>query len=336
MRPTGRKPPDAMSVGAPEKPRRSHRIELFLEMMAAERGAAVNTLESYRRDLDDFSAFATARRRRPEDADSTLIKAYLGKLSHAGMAPGTSARRLSALRQFFRFLFLEGVRSDDPSAHVDSPRSRRPLPKNLSEADVEKLLAAARERTGPEGLRLVALLEVLYATGLRVSELVGLPLAAISRDGRFLIVRGKGGKERMIPLSDPATEALRLYRGQRDAFLSKQGRRPASTWLFPSRSRAGHLTRARFAQLLKDVARDAGIEARRVSPHVLRHSFASHLLAHGADLRSLQQMLGHADIATTQIYTHVLEERLKSLVGKAHPLARRRPQTTDKKANKSG
>lgn len=336
MRPSKRTPSNEAAVIAPGIFQRSRRIDLFLEMMAAERGAAVNTLESYRRDLDDFSAFAAARRQQPEDSDPALIRAYLSKLSRAGMSPGTSARRLSALRQFFRFLFLEGVRSDDPSAHVDSPRSRRPLPKNLSEADVEKLLLAARRREGPEGVRLAALLEVLYATGLRVSELVGLPLAAISRDGRILIVRGKGGKERMIPLNEPAAEALSLYRGQRSSFVSKRSRGAASPWLFPSRSGSGHLTRARFAQLLKEVARDAGLEARRVSPHVLRHSFASHLLAHGADLRSLQQMLGHADIATTQIYTHVLEDRLKTLVGTTHPLAKRRPPPTKRGGDERG
>ncbi len=292
-------------------------------MLAAERGAAVNTIESYRRDLAHFAAFAAARRRRPEDADSALIRAYLARLAGAGMAPRTSARRLSALRQFFRFLHAERVRDDDPSAVIDSPRQGRTLPRHLSEDEVERLLAAARNHPGPEGARLVALLEILYATGLRVSELVALPLSAVSRDGRLLTVRGKGGKERLVPLTDPATAALDTYAGVRTVFLPKGKAAPAATrCLFPSRGRDGHLTRARFAQMLKGLAVEAGLDAARVSPHVLRHSFASHLLAHGADLRSVQLLLGHADIATTQIYTHVLDERLKALVQDAHPLAR--------------
>ena len=296
----------------------SRHVDTFLEMLAAERGAASNTLQAYRRDLADFSAFVAARGWLPEDADGTAVRDYLAHLSGAGMAPSTSARRLSALRQFFRFLYAEGMRDDDPCATIDSPRQGRSLPRHLSEDEVEQLLAAAGRRGGAGGTRLVALLEVLYATGLRVSELVGLPRSALSRDGQMLIVRGKGGKERMIPLGDAAAEALAAYGAVRGEFAAK-GRE--SPWLFPSRSRDGHLTRARFAQMLKAVAGEAGLDAARVSPHVLRHSFASHLLAHGADLRALQQMLGHADIATTQIYTHVLDERLKALVARAHPLA---------------
>ena len=302
----------------PQKAPLSRRVDTFLDMLAAERGAASNTLQAYRRDLADFSAFVAARGRLPEDADGTAVRDYLAHLSGAGMAPGTSARRLSALRQFFRFLYADGLRDDDPCATIDSPRQGRPLPRHLSEDEVEQLLAAARRRGGAGGTRLVALLEVLYATGLRVSELVGLPRSALSRDSQMLIVRGKGGKERMIPLGDAAAEALAAYGAVRGEFAAK-GRE--SPWLFPSRSRDGHLTRARFAQILKVVALEAGLDAARVSPHVLRHSFASHLLAHGADLRALQQMLGHADIATTQIYTHVLDERLKALVARAHPLA---------------
>jgi integrase/recombinase XerD len=300
----------------------SPQVEIFLEMMAAERGAAHNTIESYRRDLAGFMAFLAARGRLPENADAAQIRAYFGRLSGAGMAPGTSARRLSALRQFFRFLFAERFREDDPCCAIDSPRRGRPLPRYLSEEEVERLLAAAHRRGGGKGKRLAALMEVLYATGLRVSELVALPLSAMSRDGRMLIVNGKGGKERMVPLSEPATEAVAVYQRMREHFMPA-GRRPdeSSPWLFPSRSRAGHLTRNRFGQLLKGLAVDAGVDPAKVSPHVLRHSFASHLLAHGADLRSLQQMLGHADIATTQIYTHVLDERLKRLVKEAHPLA---------------
>ena len=324
-----RRPPQNVSGGtppvSPRGPARaplSRRVDTFLEMLAAERGAARNTLQAYRRDLADFSAFVAARGWLPEDADGTAVRDYLARLSGAGMAPSTSARRLSALRQFFRFLYADGLRDDDPCATIDSPRQGRPLPRHLSEDEVEQLLAAARRRGGAAGTRLVALLEVLYATGLRVSELVGLPRSALSRDGQMLIVRGKGGKERMIPLGDAAAEALVAYEAVRRGFAPK-GRSAGreSPWLFPSRSRDGHLTRARFAQMLKAVALEAGLDAARISPHVLRHSFASHLLAHGADLRALQQMLGHADIATTQIYTHVLDERLKALVARSHPLA---------------
>ncbi|MBT3358836.1 MAG: site-specific tyrosine recombinase XerD [Rhodospirillales bacterium] len=300
----------------------SRQVEVFLEMLVAERGASPNTLDSYHRDLVDFGAFMRGRRRAPEDAQATDLRKYLVRLADAGMSPRTSARRLSALRQFFRFLYASGDRPDDPSAHIDSPRLGRPLPKFLNETEVGDLLDEARSRDDAEGLRRTALLEVLYATGLRVSELVGLPLSALSRDGRILIVRGKGGKERMVPLSDPAVEALEAYRQVRDEFLPKKKNAPAAARrLFPSRSREGHLTRVRFAQILKELAFSAGLDPKRVSPHVLRHSFASHLLAHGADLRSLQQMLGHADIATTQIYTHVLDERMKALVSDAHPLA---------------
>ncbi len=337
-------------------------VEAFLEMLAAEHGAAANTIESYRRDLADFAAFAAKRDVRPEDADSRSLRDYLARLAQAGMSASTSARRLSALRRFFRFLHGEGVRSDDPTTALEGPRTMRPLPKYLNEAEVEKLLAAARAWKGAEGARLLALLEVLYATGLRVSELVALPLSALPREGRMLIVRGKGGKERMVPLSEPAEAALAAWRAVREQFIparpgrgasidNARGDSPARTamanvkarvkakakakarslssgrdspWLFPSRGASGHLTRARFQQLLKELAAAAGVPPRRVSPHVLRHSFASHMLAHGADLRALQQMLGHADIATTQIYTHVLEDRLKALVAASHPLARKR------------
>ncbi len=296
-------------------------VDAYIDKLAAE-GAAINTIDSYRRDLRHFSDFARARRRAPEDASQAMLRQYMKSLSEAGMAPGTSARRLSTLRQFFRFLFGERIRADDPTAALDSPRQGKRIPKFLSETEVEELLAAAGKWKGPEGLRLVALLEVLYATGLRVSELVGLPLSALGRDRQMLVVRGKGEKERMVPLSEPAKDALEAYSAVREKFIPKKGSKPsARDWLFPSRSSEGHLTRARLAQLLKDVARKAGIAPSRVSPHVRRHSFASHLLAHGADLRSLQQMLGHADIATTQIYTHVLDERLKALVKEAHPLA---------------
>lgn len=297
-------------------------VEMFLEMLTVERGAAVNTIESYRRDLNGFQVFCAARKRLIEKADSTLIRSYVKKLSNAGMASSTSARRLSALRQFFRFLHAEGVRGDNPSSSIDSPRLRRPLPKHLSEDEVEKLLKTAEQRHGSEGLRLVALVEILYATGLRASELVGLPLSAISRDGRILIVKGKGGKERMLPLSEPASDAINTYKEVRNSFIPRGHQKAGAAWLFPSRAKQGYLTRARFGQLMKELAVESGLDPRRVSPHVLRHSFASHLLAHGADLRSLQQMLGHTDIATTQIYTHVMQERLRQLLDEAHPLAR--------------
>jgi integrase/recombinase XerD len=251
------------------------------------------------------------------------------------LAPRSAARRLSTLRQFHRFLFGEGLRADDPTAGLDSPRQGRSLPKVLSEAEVEDLLAAARARPGAEGARLVAMLEVLYATGLRVSELVQLPAAAAARDPRVLIVKGKGGKERMVPLSEPARDALKAHlKAHRKAAIDKAAidkagpdkPGPGAKWLFPSRGAAGHLTRQRVAQLLKELAVAAGIDPAKVSPHVLRHAFASHLLDHGADLRSVQKMLGHADISTTQIYTHVLDSRLKALVRDHHPLSDAAPR----------
>lgn len=294
-------------------------------MMVVERGAARNTIWAYQRDLEHFGAYVRGRGGRPEDADAGALRGYLDALAQMEMSPRTAARRLSALKQFFRFLFAEGVRADDPSATIDSPRAGQPLPRYLSENEVARLLQAASERKDAHCLRLAALLEVLYATGLRVSELVGLPVSAITRDGQMLIVRGKGGKERMVPLTEPATIALQAYLCVRDGYLAGAASRLGSPWLFPSRSSEGHLTRVRFGQLLKELAVEAGLEPARVSPHVLRHSFASHLLAHGADLRSLQQMLGHADISTTQIYTHILDERLRALVAGAHPLARPKP-----------
>lgn len=296
-------------------------------MLAAERGAARNTIESYRRDLEDFAAHARACGEECGHVGAATLRGYLSASAKAGISSRTVARRLSALRQFFRFLVAEGWRADDPSAVIDRPRLSRTLPKPLSEDEVERLLAVARSSSTRDAVRMTALMELLYATGLRVSELVGLPLSALSRDGQTLIVRGKGGKERMVPLTAPAVDALNAYQKVRetdDGRASRAGRSKEALWLFPSRSRQGHLTRARFAQMLKRLAVAAGIDPDRVSPHVLRHSFASHLLAHGADLRSLQQMLGHADIATTQIYTHVLDEHLTATVKRAHPLARRK------------
>ncbi len=293
-------------------------VESFLEMLLAERGAAKNTLEAYARDIGNFSQFLAHRGERLEAATSEALRAYLQKLDKAGFSSRTAARRLSALRQFYRFLYAEGVRAEDPSAAIDSPKLPRHLPKYLSEAEVERLLDAARREGGFKGLRTQALLEILYATGLRVSELVALPLSAVAGDKRFLVVRGKGEKVRVVRLGAPAAAALVGWRGVRKASLAEG---EESKWLFPSRAKAGHLTRQRFLQRLKGLAVTAGIDPAKVSPHVLRHAFASHLLANGADLRSVQRMLGHADIATTQIYTHVLRERLKRLVDEHHPLA---------------
>lgn len=305
-----------------DKTKLSNHVATFLEVLTVERGAAKNTISSYRQDLLNFHIFCVARKRSIDNADSNLIRGYLKKLSSKEMASSTSARHLSALRQFFRFLYVEGIRDDNPSSNINSPKLSRTLPKYLSEKEVEKLLKAAEQRPDSEGLRLIALLEILYATGLRASELVGLPLSSISRDGRILIIRGKGGKERMLPLSEPASDAICAYKKVRDSFMPKGQHEAGTDWLFPSRARQGYLTRARFGQLIKELAVEAGLDPRRVSPHVLRHSFASHLLARGADLRSLQQMLGHSDIATTQIYTHVQQKRLRQLLDEAHPLAR--------------
>ena len=306
----------------------SRHVEAFLEAMQAERGASRHTLDAYGRDLADLAEFARRRNLDITAADTTLIRRYLKRLDDAGFAPRTAARRLSAIRQFFHFLHAEGLRGDDPTLAIDSPKTGMTLPKFLSESEVEKLLETARLREGPDGVRLTALLEILYAAGLRVSELVALPFAAVVRDTRVLVIRGKGEKDRMVPLSEPARDALAAYKPVREHFLPKRttrGRAKAEKWLFPSATAAeGHITRARFAQILKELAVESDIEPRRVSPHVLRHSFASHLLAHGADLRVLQQLLGHADISTTQIYTHVQEERLKALVARSHPLSDRR------------
>lgn len=304
----------------------SLRLEAFLEMLAAERGAARLTLTAYRNDLVHLSAFLADRGIALEQADTAALHDYLAAIGTRELAPRTLARRLSAMRQFFRFLVSDGVRADDPTAGLDAPRLGRPLPKILSESEIERLIAAAASWPDEEGMRLRCILELLYATGLRVSELVGLPLAAAQRDPRFLLVRGKGGKERLVPLSAAARQTLAEYLACRGRFLpdnAKGGPRTAR-WLFPSRGADGHLTRQRCGQLLKELALAAGLDPARLSPHVLRHAFASHLLDHGADLRSVQQMLGHADIATTQIYTHVQSERLRRLVETAHPLARRK------------
>jgi integrase/recombinase XerD len=305
-------------------------FDLFLDMLAAERGAGPNTLAAYGRDLADFSAFLRAKRRPVATASTDDVRGYLGQLNKRGLASATVARRLSAIRQLYRFLYAEGRRPDDPAAILEGPKRGRTVPKVLSIAEVDRLLATARmvaekaDLSAPDRLRAVrlnCLIEVLYATGLRVSELVTLPAAAAERAARMLIVRGKGDKERMVPLNEAAKQAMRDYL----ALLAKanpQAVRPEarSKWLFPSFGESGHLTRQHFARDLKALATVAGLRADQVSPHVLRHAFASHLLHNGADLRVVQTLLGHADISTTQIYTHVLEERLKSLVRDLHPL----------------
>ncbi len=304
----------------------SLRLEAFLEMLAAERGAARLTLAAYRNDLADLAGFLAARGTALENADAAGLHDYLAAITTRLLAPRTLARRLSAMRQFFRFLVSDGTRMDDPTAGLDTPRLGRLLPKILGETEVERLIAAAASQPGEEGARLRCLLELLYATGLRVSELISLPLAGAQRDPRFLLVRGKGGRERVVPMSGPARQALAAYLECRSRFLphGQPANPKMARWLFPSRGAAGHLTRQRCGQLLKELALAAGLDPARLSPHVLRHAFASHLLDHGADLRSVQQMLGHADIATTQIYTHVQSERLRRLVESAHPLARRK------------
>ena len=307
-------------------PERTREVEAFLEMLQAERGAARNTLAAYRADLDNLQAFLARRKQKPATADTDALRAYLKSLDYVGMTPRTVARRLSVMRQFIRFLLAERLRGDDPAVSLDSPKLGRPLPKVLSRVEVDRLIEAAQAKGG-DGGRMETLLEILYGSGLRVSELVGLPLVAAERDPTMLLVRGKGNKERQVPLSDPARAAIARWLRMRAAALADGEK---SRYLFPSRGRAGHLTRQRFAQLLKEAALAAGIAPSRVSPHVLRHAFASHLLEAGADLRSVQLMLGHADIATTQIYTHVVPEKLRALVEDHHPLAKRRRRPVDR------
>ena len=307
------------------RPRASNEtlVELFLDMIAAERGASRNTLDAYRRDLADFSADLGRAGGSIAAADSDELRAHLGRLAKRGLAAASVARRLSAIRQLYRFLYSEGHRGDDPAAVIEGPKRGRSLPKVLSIQQVDNLLAQARDGVKAEAkserlraARLNCLLEVLYATGLRVSELVALPEAAARRDQRMLVIRGKGGRERLVPLNDQAKRTMTDYLAMRAA-----AKLDKSKWLFPSFGESGHLSRQHFARELKALAGAAGLKASQVSPHVLRHAFASHLLQNGADLRVVQTLLGHADISTTQIYTHVLEERLKSLVRDLHPLA---------------
>ena len=295
-----------------------HLADAFLEMMSAERGAAKNTIDAYRRDLEDYATFLAARGTSTRAATRDDVVAYLEGLNAQGLAASSGARRLSALRQFHRFLCADGVRADDPTRIVASPKARRPLPKVLSAGEVEHLLTLAEteadtadgEARQAAALRLYVLLELLYATGLRVSELVGLRRSAVMRDASFLTVVGKGQKERVVPVNDRARDAIKAY----------VPTLPPGIWLFPATGEAGHLSRQVFARDLKGLAGRAGIGATRIAPHVLRHAFASHLLAGGADLRVVQMLLGHADISTTQIYTHVLDEKLRTLVETRHPM----------------
>jgi integrase/recombinase XerD len=300
-------------------------IVLFLDMLAAERGAAANTLAAYRRDLDDFAGYLDGTGARIETAGTDALRDYLAALSQRGFSTASVARRLSAVRQAYRFLYAEGHRPDDPAAVLEGPKRGQALPKILSVGEVDTLLAAARAAMSGEALspserlraaRLNCLLEVLYATGLRVSELVMLPATAARRNERMLIVRGKGGRERLVPLNEAAKSAMADYLA-----LLQQAKRADTKWLFPSFGENGHLSRQHFARELKGLAVAAGVPAGKLSPHVLRHAFASHLLQNGADLRIVQTLLGHSDISSTQIYTHVLEERLKSMVRDLHPLA---------------
>jgi len=318
---------------APRKSPEQRWTALFLDMVAAERGGAANTLEAYARDLDDLTAFLATRKRSIATANTADLRGYLASLAGRGFAAASVARRLSAVRQLYRFLYAEGHRKDDPAAIIEGPKRGRPLPKVLSVAEVDRLIATARQGVDAPGtsalervraLRLLCLLELLYATGLRISELVALPASAARRDDRMLIVRGKGGKERLVPLNGAAKAAMREYMAalaQVRPFAGGEfGHAAQPKWLFASFGEGGHLTRQHAARELKELAVAAGLRAERVSPHVLRHAFASHLLHNGADLRIVQTLLGHADISTTQIYTHVLDERLKSLVRDLHPL----------------
>lgn len=293
-------------------------IEAFLEMMSAERGASQNTLAAYGRDLTDYAHFLKGRRIAVSAAAADDIRAYLDSLGKAKLSASTALRRRSAIRQLHKFLYAEGFAKSDPSARVDGARRARRLPKVLSEAEVIRLIEAVQKRDPKERARIMLILELLYGAGLRVSELVGLRRTAVAGGKDMLRIRGKGERERIVPMGRKARVALSAYLAETRADPRVQ----RSPYLFPSRGGSGHLTRHRVGQLLKSLARDAGFAETRLSPHVLRHAFASHLLAHGADLRSVQSMLGHADIATTEIYTHVQAERLSAAVAAHHPLSR--------------
>ncbi|MEM7178154.1 MAG: site-specific tyrosine recombinase XerD [Pseudomonadota bacterium] len=301
-----------------------HWIATFLDAQQAERGAAGNTVAAYTRDLTDFTGWIQPTGL--AEADRDLIEQYLEHIETQGYSVSTRARRLSAIRQFYRYAHAEGLRGDNPAARITGPQKPRTLPGTLSEEAVTRLLDTARQQAAQNarGLRMHCLMELLYATGLRVTELVSLPVAALRGDPRMILIRGKGGRERLVPLSGPARDAVQAWLKVRDAADTgrRQGGERPSPWLFPSRGKAGHLTRVSFWGALKSLAVTAGIDPAGLSPHTLRHAFATHLLAHGADLRVIQQLLGHADIATTEIYTHVLDARMRQLVLENHPLAK--------------
>ena len=314
----------------PSKTSDAKLIDLFLDMLAAEQGVGDNTLDAYRRDLTDFSEFLGHAGQNFVGAGTDMLRNYLADLDVRGFKSSSVARRLSAMRHLYRFLLNERIRSDDPAAILSGPKRGRGLPKVLSISDVDRMLTRAKELTAQDtspqqrlrALRLHCLLEVLYATGLRVSELVALPLSASRRDARMIVVRGKGNKERLVPLNEASRQAMADYLAAIEVLRPEKKKNAiASKWLFPSFGESGHLTRQHFARDLKELAAASGLAPRLVSPHVLRHAFASHLLHNGADLRIVQTLLGHTDISTTQIYTHVVEERLKSLVRDLHPLA---------------
>jgi integrase/recombinase XerD len=298
--------------------------EAFLEMMSAERGAAKNTLSSYEKDLEELRSFLMGRNVTMLAAASADLTAFLGQMARDGFKASSQARRLSAIRQFYKFLYSEGLRSDDPTGILDAPKKGRPLPKTLSEEETTRLIQLAEQEAGPDGtgslekLRMLALLELAYATGMRVSELVSLPARVLGENGRFLIIKGKGAKERLVPLTAAAMRAVAAY----GVALRMQFPNDDFAYLFPAKSASGYLPRQIFARDLKSLGARAGIPAAKLSPHVIRHAFASHLLAHGADLRAVQELLGHSDISTTQIYTHVLDEKLRELVETHHPLAK--------------
>jgi len=289
-------------------------------MMAVERAAARNTLTAYAKDLEDATAFLATRGQDLGSAREEDVEAYVASLAGRGLSAATAARRRAALRQFYAYVLEEGWRTDNPARRLEAPRQGRPLPKVVSQAEMRALIDAARGAGDPEGLRAACLIEVVYASGLRVSEVTSLTLNALARDPAFLIVRGKGGKERLAPLNGAARLAVKAYLEVRAAFVPRQD--AANPWLFPSRGASGRLTPRRFAQILDAAAATAGLDPARVSPHVLRHAFATHLVEGGADLRTVQTLLGHADISTTQIYTHVASERLTQVVEANHPLAR--------------
>lgn len=321
--------------GRPAKPRPqvSKWINSYLEMLASEKGAAQNTIAAYDRDLIDVDLFMQSRNTSVESAKVADINGYIDALTNKTQikgdrenktTPRTVARRISALRQFYKFIISEGVREDDPTSTVEAPKQKRTLPKILTEEEMNHVIKVAGEKGTPASKRLVCLLEMIYSTGLRVSELVSLPLTAYQEDSQFMIVEGKGGRERMVPLTSAAQKTLQDYVNNRKVFIGENDNGTQAQWLFPSKtSIKGHLTRQRFAQMLKDLSKAAGMPMGKVSPHIIRHAFATHLLKNGADLRAVQKMLGHADIATTQIYTHMLDEEVNEKVQANHPLSKK-------------